>query len=204
MPTDANRPVADVTTQYAYKPSLLGAVWQFRLAPDAIEWDGGNRSGRIPYGDIRRLRLSFRPVTMQTYRFLAEIWAVGAPKLQFASSSWRSMVDQERHDAAYSSFVVELHRRLAAAGADATFEGGSPAFLYWPGLVMFGGVSIALAALTVRGLQAQAWVGTAIVAGFLGLFLWQAGTFFQRNRPGAYRPEAVPRRLLPDSGTFRI
>jgi hypothetical protein len=29
------------------------------------------------------------------------------------------------------------------------------------------------------------------------LFLWQSGNFFRRNRPGLYRPEALPAELLP-------
>src|SRR4029077_12246713 len=59
---------------YAYKATPLGAIWRFHLAPDAIEWEAGPRRGHLAYTDIRRLRLSFRPVSMQSRRFLAEIW----------------------------------------------------------------------------------------------------------------------------------
>ena len=51
---------------YAYKPSLLGAPWEFRLTADALEWSIGRHQGRTPYDRIARVRLSFRPVTMQT------------------------------------------------------------------------------------------------------------------------------------------
>src|SRR5262249_26003344 len=64
----------------AYKPSLMGASWEFRLRPDALEWHAGGRGGRIPYGTITRVRLSFRPVTMQTRRFVTEIWSPGAAR----------------------------------------------------------------------------------------------------------------------------
>ena len=124
-------------TAYSYKPSLFGAPWQFRLAADALEWQAGMRAGRFPYADIRRVRLSFRPVNMQTYRFLAEIWPLQGPKVTIASSSWRSMIEQSRQDAAYSTFVTELHRRIAAARGTAAFDSGSPALLYWPGLAIF-------------------------------------------------------------------
>ena len=184
-------------TSYAYKPALLGAMWRFHLTPDAIEWAAGPRGGRVLYVDIRRLRLSFRPVSMQTHRFLAEIWPARGAKLQVASSSWRSMVDHERHDAAYSAFVMELHRRLAAAQVVVSFECGSSALRYWPGLVIFAGVALGLSALTVQALAVGAWGGAAIVVGVLAVFLWQAGTFFRRNRPGTYVPQAPPRDLLP-------
>jgi len=184
-------------TAYTYKASLLGAPWRFRLAPDALDWEVGARHGRIPYGDIRRVRLSFRPVNMQTYRFLAEIWPASGSKITIASSSWRSMFDQERQDADYSAFVLELHRRLAAAGAATAFDSGSPPLLYWPGLAIFAGVALALAALTVLALRHASWAGGAVIGGLLLLFLWQASSFFKRNRPGTYRAEAVPRALLP-------
>jgi hypothetical protein len=32
---------------------------------------------------------------------------------------------------------------------------------------------------------------------FLVLFLWQAGNIFYRNRPAAYRADALPPLLLP-------
>jgi hypothetical protein len=182
---------------YAYKPSLLGAPFEFRLAPTALEWSRGRFNDRVPYDRIRRLRLSFRPVTMQSHRFVAEIWSAAGPKLEICSTSWRSIVEQERHDAAYSAFIAELHRRIAAGGATVSFETGSPVALYWLGLAMFAGASLALAALTVRALQIGAPGGAAIVGGFLALFLWQVGTFFRRNRPGSYQPHTLPPEVLP-------
>src|SRR5690606_4562758 len=75
---------ADPDIQYAYKASLLGAPWVLRLEPDALHWTGGGVSGRIPYAEIRQIRLAFRPVTMQSYRFLTEIWSERSPKIPIA------------------------------------------------------------------------------------------------------------------------
>ncbi len=182
---------------YGYRPSLLGAPYEFRLAPDALEWQVGRRSGRVPYGSIRRVRLSFRPVPLQSYRFLTEIWSDGAPKLQLASTSARSMMEIERQDAKYSGFVTELHRRIAAARGEAVFESGKSPIAYWIGFILFAAISLGLAALAVRGLQAQSLAGAAFVAGFLALFLWQLGGFFRRNRPRRYAADALPADLLP-------
>ena len=182
---------------YGYKPSLQGAPFEFRLAADALEWRRGRQAGRAPYGAIRRNRLSFRPVTMQNYRFLAEIWPASGSKLQIASTSWRSMMEQERLDAPYRAFITELSRRVGAAGGAALLQIGSPPLLYWPGLVLFAAASLAIAALAVRALQQQAWSGAAFVAAFLALFLWQAGGFFRRNRPRLYRADAVPADIMP-------
>ncbi len=183
--------------RYAYKSSVMGAPLEFNLAPDALEWRKGGYAGRTPYGSVRRLRLSFRPITMQNHRFLAEVWLEGGPKLQIASSSWKSLVEHQRLDAEYRAFVSELSRRVGAAGGNTAFDAGSPVYLYWPGVIVFIGAALALAGLAVRALSEQAWGGAAFVAAFFALFLYQAGNFFRRNRPGTFSPDAVPSLLLP-------
>ena len=182
---------------YAYKPALMGAPFEFRLTPAALEWRRGSSAGRAPYDRIRRIRLGFRPMTMQNYRFLTEVWTSDGPKLQIASTSWKSLVEHERLDASYRIFVTELCRRVGAAGGQTLFQTGSPVVIYWLGLLVFVGASLALAGLTVRALQVQAWSGAAFIAAFLAFFLWQAGTFFHRNRPGIFPPNAVPEPVLP-------
>jgi hypothetical protein len=182
---------------YAYRPSLMGAPFEFRLLPDALEWRRGGITGRTSYGKVQRMRMAFRPMTMQNHRFLTEIWTVDGPKLQIVSTSWRGIVEQERFDAAYRAFVTELARRIGAAGGETLFQTGSPAFLYWPGVIVFAGAALALCGLTVRALQTGSWGGAAFIMAFLALFLWQAGTFFHRNRPGIFNPNTVPPAVLP-------
>jgi hypothetical protein len=194
-PTVPDAPGGDIG--YAFKSSLMGAPFEFRLTSDALEWSKGRHSGRTPYREIRRIRLGYRPMTMQNYRFLAEVWTADGPKLQIASTSWKSLVEHERFDAGYRAFVMELCRRVGVAGGQTRFETGSPVILYWLGVVIFLGASLALAGLAVRALQVQAWGGAAFIAAFLAVFLWQAGTFLHRNRPGAFRPDAVPPQVLP-------
>ncbi len=182
---------------YSYRPSLLGAPWSFRLAAGGLYWEAGRKSGRIAYRDIRRVRLSFKPASMQSQRYLTEIWADGAPTLKIVSSSWKSMVEQERLDRAYSTFIAALHRHIVEAGGAVTFEQGSNALLYWPGVAIFAAVSLGLALLVARALQTQAFGAAAFIGAFLALFLWQAGSYFRRNRPGTYRADALPSALLP-------
>src|SRR2546423_593934 len=151
---------------YADKPPLVGAPFEFRLAPHALEWRRGGSSGHAPYGRIRRVRLSFRPMTMQNYRFLTEVWIADGPKLQIASTSWKSLVEHERLDAAYRAFVTELCRRVGAAGGQTLFQTGSPMVLYWLGLLVFVRAALALPALTGRAPQVRTWSGAAVLPGF--------------------------------------
>jgi hypothetical protein len=184
---------------YAYRPSLLGAPWEFRLAGTALEWTAGTKSGRVSYQAMRRLRLSYKPATMQSYRFLTEIWADGAPKLAIASTSWRSMVEQERLDRSYVAFILELHKRIdAAEGAmPVRYERGANPFIFWPGAAVAAGLALALLILVVRAVETHAVEGALFIAAFGALFLWQGVNFFRRNRPGTYRPGALPRDLMP-------
>ena len=190
-------PGAGEGVAYTYRPSLLGSPWEFRLDGDGIDWANGRKTGRVPFRTLRRVRLSFRPASMQAQRFAAELWADGAPKLEILSSSWKSMVEQERLDKPYAAFIAELHRRIALAAPPARFEQGSHPLLYWPGLIVYIGVSLGLAWLIMRALQAGVEGGAAVIGAFLALFLWQGGNFFRRNRPGIYRPDAPPAELMP-------
>jgi hypothetical protein len=193
----ASQPADDQV--YTYRPSLLGAPWSFRLTPTGLAWEAGRKSGLVPYRDVRRLRLSFRPISMQTQRYLMEVWAERAPKLEIVSSSWKSMVEQERLDKPYAVFVTELHRRIVAAGGAVRFEQGGNPLTYWPGLAIFGAVALGIAFLVLRALQSDAVAGAVFVAAFLCLLLWHGGNYFRRNRPGLYAPDALPKSLVPDA-----
>jgi hypothetical protein len=195
MSGEGQVPPGEIT--YSYRPSLLGAPYEFRLGEQALEWRVGRRSGAVGWREVERVRLSFRPVSMQRHRFVAEIWAAGTPKLTVMSSSWKSMMVQERLDASYADFIAGLHRHLAQAQTRAVFEQGTNPLRYWPGVAVFAAVSLALAVLTVRALEAQTFGGAIFVAAFLVLFLWRGGDYFRRNRPRRYRVGAPPADLIP-------
>jgi hypothetical protein len=182
---------------FAYKPKLAGAPWMFWLRRDGLEWTSGRYRGLIPYNRIRRVRLMFRPVTLQSYRFIAEIWANEAPKLQIASSTWRSLVMQDRLDQPYVAFVTELHRRLAAAGGATRFDRGMPYIAFVVGFAAFIGALVAFAVLSYQAVLLAEWKAIAVIAVLLAVFMWQVGSYFTRNWPGSYRPDAIPPQLLP-------
>jgi len=166
---------------YAYRPSLFGAPAEFRLSGNDLHWTMGSRSGTVPLSSVREVRLTYKPGSMQPNRFLTEIWADSAPRLVIVSSSWKSMVEQERQDAPYTAFVTELHHRLARAGTTARFVQGSPVWMYWPGVASFVALGLLFAVLITRALQAYSISGAAFFAAFFLLFLWQGGNFFRRQ-----------------------
>ena len=194
----AERRISDVADpSYTFKPSLVGGWCEFTLKPDGLHWQIGVRGGHVRYERVRAVRLSYRPVTMQSRRFVTEIWSTDNPKIQIVSVSWRSLVEQARQDGAYSAFVTELHRRLGASGSTAQFTTGLPAWSYWFGVVTFVAVLIAMTVVLVRTLRLEQWGASAIVAAIFAVFALQIGNYFRRNRPQRYRPDAIPRVVLP-------
>jgi len=182
---------------YAYRPSLTGAPVELTMHPDSLEWRSGRYTGSFFYRDVRKVRLTYRPVTTESRRFVAEVWSTSGAKAQVVSTSWRGMVQQDRLDAQYTAFVSELHRRIAAAGAQAEFVCGSPALLYWPGVFIFLGLCVGVIGFAFQAAQVEAWTGFAVVGAMMLFFLWQTGNFFRRNLPGVYRPDALPERVMP-------
>ena len=71
---------------YAYKAALIGAPWELWLRPAELVWRVGTYRGAIPYRQIRRVRLSFRPLTLQSHRFTTEIWSNDASKIRISST----------------------------------------------------------------------------------------------------------------------
>jgi hypothetical protein len=182
---------------YSFRPSAFGAPREFRLLDGGLAWEIGRRSGVIPFERIERVRMSYRPATLQMHRFVTEIWSADVPRLDIVSSSWKSMVEQADQGSDYRAFITELHDRLTTARRGIRFDAGVHPFLYWPGVVVFVGAAIGFAALTVRALESDAGLAALLIGAFLLLFLWQAGNIFYRNKPMAYRPDALPRALLP-------
>jgi len=193
----SERASATETPVYAFKPSLLGSGVEFRLTPAALEFTAGSRNGRVFYRDIRRLRLSYRPTSVQSARYLTEIWPIGAGRLQIASTSRRTLMEAERHDAAYAAFVRDLAGRVAAANPAAEIAAGTLPLVYWPGVAVFAVLAVAMLMLAVRAVQTEQWAGAAIVIGFWAVFLWQIGLFFWRNRPRRCRGDDLPADILP-------
>jgi hypothetical protein len=196
--------------EYGYKPSLMGGAWILRLGPDALHWSMGPTAGAVPYTSIRRIRLSFRPVTMQSYRFLAEIWADKGPKIPIASASWKSLMEQERLDEGYTRFITALHQRIAAAGGHPDLKAGALPFLYWPGVTIFVGLLVMGVSLAFQSLsigerafgQPMDWTQTGAILVLVAMFfwlLWQMGSFFKRNLPRRYTLGAIPADVLPKS-----
>ncbi|EAQ36093.1 hypothetical protein NB311A_11647 [Nitrobacter sp. Nb-311A] len=183
--------------EYAYRASAIGSAHRFALEDDGISWRVSRRTGRWGYADIAAVRMSYRPMSMQSRRFRTEISHRDGGRIIVMSTTWRTLALMDAQDNDYRTFIVELHRRLAEHGARATLVGGLNPLLYFAGAGVLMLLLVAMTALLARAIVTGEWAGALFIVGLSAFFGWQIGRFMRRNRPRAYTFDALPQDLLP-------
>jgi len=184
-------------THYAYKASLIGSAHEFDLTDAGLSWRAAGRSGVWAYADIAAIRLSYRPVSMQSRRFRADIEHAGGGRIAVLSTTWQTVALMAPQDHGYRAFITELHRRMNAAGSKASLTGGIGPTSYAGALLLLTLLAIAMTGLLLRALITGELVGALFLVGFAALFAWQIGGFVKRNRPSGYDFDRLPQALLP-------
>jgi hypothetical protein len=192
-----NHPPDEATTRYAYKASLVGAAHQFELTGEGLGWRIGGKSGLWPYAAISGIRLSYRPVSMQSRRFRADIDGADLGRIVLLSTSWQTSVLMAPQDRDYRAFIIALHRRMAEAGSNAVLIGGLTPRVYAAALIFLTLVAVAISGLFVRAIATGEFAGALFLVGFAALFGWQIGGFVLRNKPRNYAFDDLPAALLP-------
>jgi hypothetical protein len=192
LPTEA-----PASVRYAYKASLIGAAHQFKLTEEGLSWQVGSKSGVWPYADIAAIQLSYRPVSMQSRRFRADIENANGQRITILSTSWQTVTLMAPQDPDYSAFITRLHERMRKAGSRAALIGGIGPKTYAGGIVLLTLVGIAMSGLLVRAIATGEFSGALFLVGFAALFGWQIGGFMRRNRPRTYTFDHLPKTLLP-------
>ncbi len=183
--------------RYAYKASLIGAAHQFELTDAGLSWRIAGKSGVWPYAGISAIRLSYRPVSMQSRRFRADIENADGARIAILSTTWQTAALMAPQDQDYRDFIALLHEHMEKAGSKAALIGGLRPRIYAAAIVLLTLVAIAMAGLLVRALATGEWTGALFLVGFAALFAWQIGGFVRRNRPRAYTSDHLPEALLP-------
>jgi hypothetical protein len=191
----SNEPPSGV--RYAYKASLIGAAHQFELAGDGLSWRIAGKSGVWPYAGISMIRLSYRPVSMQSRRFRADIENNDGGRIAILSTSWQTAALMAPQDHDYRAFITQLHARMAEAGSRAVLSGGLKPGVYGAAVILLTLVAIAISGLFMRAIATGEFAGALFLVGFAALFAWQIGGFVRRNRPQAYTFDDLPAALLP-------
>ena len=196
MPPDLSNE-APGGTRYAYKASLFGAAYQFELTDQGLSWRIAGRSALWRYADIASISLSYRPVSMQSHRFRADIGNIDGGRLSMLSTSWQTVALMASQDRDYRTFISALHARMAKAGSPARLTGGLDPRVYIAAIFCVTLVVLAMAGLLLRAVATGEWAGALFLIGFAALFSWQVGGFITRNRPLVYTFDDLPKALLP-------
>jgi hypothetical protein len=197
-PSDTPELDQDVAgSSYIYRASLVGAAHRFELTDDGLSWRVGRRSGVWPYLAITSIRLSYRPMSMQSRRFRADIENASRERVAVFSTSWQTIALMAPQDRDYRAFIAQLHRRLAQAGSNAALTAGLRPNIYAAARVLLALVAIAMAALMARAVATGEFSGLLFLVGFAALFAWRIGGFVARNKPRSYRFDDLPKDLLP-------
>ncbi len=184
-------------TRYTYKASLVGSAHQFDLTDAGLSWRIGSRSGVWPYAEIASVRLSYRPMTMQSRRFRADIEGAGGGRIALFSTTWQTVALVAPQDESYSIFITELHRRMKAAGSRAALIGGVGQANYATAVTIVALLAIAMVGLLARALATSQFTGALFLVAMAVWFAWSIGGFIRRNRPRRYSFDQLPEDLLP-------
>jgi hypothetical protein len=182
---------------YAYKASLISSAYQFELTDAGLSWQMGRRSGAWPYADIASIRLSYRPMSMQSRRFRADIEKAGGERIAILSTTWQTVSLMTPQDQDYRAFMIELHRRMKEAGSKASLIGGIGTVTYAMAVAVLVLLAIAMIGLFVRALATSEFTGALFLVGMAVWFAWTIGGFIRRNRPRGYSFDQLPATLLP-------
>jgi hypothetical protein len=197
LPNRATEGEGGRTISYVYKASLISSAYQFELTDAGLSWQIGRRSGVWPYADIASIRLSYRPMSMQSRRFRADIEKAGGGRIAILSTTWQTVSLMTPQDQDYRAFLIELHRRMKAAGSRASLTGGIGTVTYAVAVAMLALLAIAMVGLLFRALATSEFTGALFLVGMAVWFAWTVGGFIKRNRPRGYSFDALPETLLP-------
>ena len=184
-------------TSYSFKPSLVGGARQIALVDEGFKWQTAGKSGVWPLEKIAAIRLSYRPVSMQSRRFRADIEDSRGERVTLYSTTWHTVALVSPQDDGYRAFIIELHRRLKAIDSKVYLIAGINPKIFVAGLALIAIVATAMAGLLIRALWTGEFAGALFLLGFAALFAWQIGGFMQRNRPRVYTLDALPMDVLP-------
>lgn len=184
-------------TRYVYKPSVAGSPQSFELTPEGLSFQTGFRSGLWRYGDIARIRMTYRPVSMLQHRFRTDIRHKDGRALTIISATWSGMIALTPQNEGYRVFVEALHQHVAAEQGSVECVGGMHRLAFVLGVATLAAIMLAIAVLFVRALLAGDWIAALFLLGFALWCGWYLGSWMKRNKPQRYKPTHVPRELLP-------
>jgi len=135
-------------TVYAARANAFTGRRTYRLTEDALTWEEeGKKLDGVFYDEIAEVRLAYTPSRVATNRYRTQVVFRAGGMAEFYNTDYRGIASLAEQNAAYTAFVRELHRRLAAQGKDVHYRTGNSRLGYVlnVGLTVFIFVMVAVA-----------------------------------------------------------
>lgn len=118
------------TVVYHRRANAFEGVSEYRVEPDALVVSGGGRpERRLPWREVRRVRLSFAPTRLKPRRYVVAL-RFAAGELQLDNMHWAGVADFKDSSKSYRAFVLAAVERIVALAPGARGHAGEPVWSY--------------------------------------------------------------------------
>lgn len=170
-------------------------VW--RVGPEGLSWDGGDKQGHFPFSDIRSIRLSYTPTRFDFARYRCSVTRFNGWREEIVSTSYAGIGSFEDRAQDYGHFVRSLVAYAAKGNPAIRFEAGESHIKYWGSIAILVG-AFALLALVIFSIGFNStWIIVAklVVIAFLFPVCLR---WMRKNRPQRFDSGSIPPYLLPE------
>jgi hypothetical protein len=211
---------------HAARANIYQEEARWRLGPDALEREGGERAkapwwarlsraylmllvpwaldriekggpARFPYRSIKELRLTFEPVEPDDTRHKCEVKLVNGERASIYSVHFDGVNSSQDRAGTYVPLVHGLIARIAATNPECRFWSGKPALVYW---LQIGAILVLLLALlaVLAFLTGFELSDLALLklAVIVG-FIPVMYLYVRKNKPQQFDPAGIPEDALP-------
>jgi hypothetical protein len=182
---------------YEHRAKPYAQEARFEMKRDVLAVTQGSRSGDFAYGDITMVRLLYKPRNTTNEGYQAKLYRKDRRTVGLTNLTWKSLVDLDRQDADYATFVKTLIQRIATANPNVVLEAGMPRWLHILTAVAGGIAMIALVLVGIAALRQGGWPMALMTVAIGAYFVWWTWRYLGRNRPRRFRPDAIPPDVMP-------
>jgi hypothetical protein len=182
---------------YTHNPRPVGGPVSFALNGDRLTVDTGRKVQEVRLGAVESVRLTYEPGRVGQKAFRTKVVLKDGKSFSFTSLNWRSLIEAQELTGEYRAFTQALCGAIAAANPGARFIAGKPKWL-WLATVIVAAASLLGMAYLIWQALLMGSKGVALIGALLALVgIWQIEPMVRLNKPRSFRPDEVPRDLMP-------
>jgi len=181
---------------YRHKPRPTSFEVAYTLRGDRVTIDSGRKLEEVRLDAVAAVRLTYDPRSFAQRAYVTTLTLKTGRRIRFSSVHWKSMVEAATQPG-YGAFLDALVPAIARANPAVSLMAGRPrpAWLAIAGLTLLTFVGIVLFVARALESGSPAAAGFGVLIGLAGV--WQLEPMVRLNRPRRFKPDAVPRDLLP-------